>query len=128
MEREEIIDRIKENYIIGCNKVNGRYNKDTAITYLAAAMDMITDKEISIQKLSETRDTDTEIWVNLKNQLFKDYYNVAIKEKFYDLNKTIGEKLVREGVNRKTFNVLQEAIESYINMLTILEDKFNACL
>ena len=66
--------------------------------------------------------------VNLKNQLFKDYYNVAIKEKFYDLNKTIGEKLVREGVNRKTFNVLQEAIESYINMLTVLEDKFNACL
>lgn len=122
------MDRIKENYIIGCNKVNGRYNKDTAIAYLIAAMDMITDKEISIQKLSEARDTDTEIWVNLKNQLFKDYYNVAIKEKFYDLNKTIGEKLVREGVNRKTFNVLQEAIESYINMLTILEDKFNACL
>lgn len=122
------MNRIKENYIIGCNKVNGRYNKDTAIIYLTAAMDMITDKEISIQKLSETRDIDTEIWVNLKNQLFKDYYNVAIKEKFYDLNKTIGEKLVREGVNRKTFNILQEAIESYINMLTILEDKLNACL
>ena len=113
------------DYLVESNKVNN-YNKETAVNYLVAAMDVITEKEKALNKLNRVKKS--VIWANLMSQLYQDYYNVVIREQFYELNRTVGKKLVEEGIDRRTFENFKKAIENYINMLTTLESKINACL
>lgn len=114
------------DYLVESNKVSNNYNKETAVNYLITAMDIITEKEKALNKLDRAKNT--VVWVNLTAQLYQDYYNVAIKEQFYDLNRTVGKKLIEEGIDRNTFKQFKKAIEAYIDMLTNLETKINACL
>lgn len=114
------------DYLVESNKVSNNYNKETAVNYLITAMDIIAEKEKALYKLDKAKNT--VVWVNLTAQLYQDYYNVAIKEQFYDLNRTVGKKLVEDGVDRNTFKQFKKAIEAYIDMLTNLETKINACL
>lgn len=114
------------DYLVESNKVSNNYNKETAVNYLITAMDIIADKEKALYKLDKAKNT--VVWVNLTAQLYQDYYNIAIKEQFYDLNRTVGKKLVEDGVDRNTFKQFKKAIEAYIDMLTNLETKINACL
>lgn len=114
------------DYLVESNKVSNSYNKETAVNYLITAMNVITEKEKALNKLD--REKNTVVWVNLTAQLYQDYYNVAIKEQFYSLNNTVGKQLVEQGIDRNTFKQFKKAIEEYINMLTVLEEKLNACL
>ena len=114
------------DYLVESNKVSNNYNKETAVNYLITAMDLIAEKEKALYKLDKAKNT--VVWVNLTAQLYQDYYNVAIKEQFYDLNRTVGKKLIEEGIDRNTFKQFKKAIEDYIDMLTNLETKINACL
>lgn len=114
------------DYLVESNKVDSRYNRETAVNYLITAMNVITEKEKALNKLDKAKNT--VVWVNLTAQLYQDYYNVAIKEQFYSLNNTVGKQLVEHGVNKSTFDKFKKAIEDYINMLTTLEGKINACL
>ena len=114
------------DYLVESNKVNNNYNKETAVNYLITAIDIITEKEKALYKLDKAKNT--VVWVNLTAQLYQDYYNVAIKEQFYSLNNTVGKQLVEQGIDRSTFNKFKKAIEDYINMMTNLETKINACL
>ena len=114
------------DYLVESNKVSNNYNKETAVNYLITAMDIITEKEKALNKLDRAKNT--VVWVNLTAQLYQDYYNIAIKEQFYDLNRTVGKKLIEEGIDRNTFKQFKKAIEAYIDMLTNLETKINACL
>lgn len=114
------------DYLVESNKVDSRYNKETAVNYLLTAMKVITEKEKALNKLDRAKNT--VVWVNLLASMYQDYYNVAIKEQFYSLNNTVGKQLVEQGVNRSTFEKLKKAIEDYINMMTNLENKINACI
>ena len=114
------------DYLVESNKVSNNYNKETAVNYLITAMDIITEKEKALNKLDRAKNT--VVWVNLTAQLYQDYYNIAVKEQFYDLNRTVGKKLIEEGIDRNTFKQFKKAIEAYIDMLTNLETKINACL
>ena len=114
------------DYLVESNKVSNNYNKETAVNYLITAMDLIAEKEKALYKLDKAKNT--VVWVNLTAQLYQDYYNLAIKEQFYDLNRTVGKKLIEEGIDRNTFKQFKKAIEDYIDMLTNLETKINACL
>lgn len=114
------------DYLVESNKVSNNYNKETAVNYLITAMDIIAEKEKALYKLDKAKNT--VVWVNLTAQMYQDYYNVAIKEQFYDLNRTVGKKLIEEGIDRNTFKQFKKAIEAYIDMLTNLETKINACL
>ena len=116
----------KADYLVESDKVDKNYSKDNAVNYLVTAMDLIAEKEKALYKLDKAKNT--VVWVNLTAQLYQDYYNVAIKEQFYDLNRTVGKKLVEEGIDRNTFKQFKKAIEAYIDMLTNLETKINACL
>ena len=115
----------KADYLVESDKVDKNYSKDNAVNYLVTAMDLIAEKEKALYKLDKAKNT--AVWVNLTEQLYQDY-NVAIKEQFYDLNRTIGKKLIEEGIDRNTFKQFKKAIEAYIDMLTNLETKINACL
>ena len=115
----------KADYLVESNKVDKNYNKDNAVNYLVTAMDLIAEKEKALYKLDKAKNT--AVWVNLTEQLYQDY-NVAIKEQFYDLNRTIGKKLIEEGIDKNTFKQFKKSIEAYIDMLTNLETKINACL
>lgn len=114
------------DYLVESDKVDKNYNKDNAVNYLITAMQVITEKEKELNKLDRAKNT--VVWVNLTAHLYQDYYNVAIKEQFYDLNRTVGKKLVEDGIDRNTFKQFKKSIESYIDMLTNLETKINACL
>ena len=114
------------DYLVESNNVSNNYNKETAVNYLVTAMDLIAEKEKALYKLDRAKNT--VVWVNLTAQLYQDYYNVAIKEQFYDLNRTVGKKLIEEGIDRNAFKQFKKAIEAYIDMLTNLETKINACL
>ena len=114
------------DYLVESNKVSNNYNKETAVNYLITAMEIITEKEKALNKLDRAKNT--VVWVNLTAQLYQDYYNIAIKEQFYDLNRTVGRKLIEDGIDRNTFKQFKKAIEDYIDMLTTLEAKINACL
>ena len=114
------------DYLVESNKVSNNYNKETAVNYLITAMDIITKKKKALNKLDRAKNT--VVWVNLTAQLYQDYYNIAVKEQFYDLNRTVGKKLIEEGIDRNTFKQFKKAIEDYIDMLTNLETKINACL
>lgn len=114
------------DYLVESNKVDNKYNKENAVNYLITAMETITNKEKALNKLDRAKNT--VVWVNLSAALYQDYYNVAIKEQFYSLNNTVGKQLIEQGIDRNTFKQFKKAIEEYINMLTILEDKLNACL
>lgn len=116
----------KADYLVESNKVDKNYNKDNAVNYLITAMDLITYEETKLHKLDKAKNT--VVWVNLTAQLYQDYYNVAIKEQFYSLNNTVGKQLVEQGIDRNTFKQFKKAIEAYLDMLTTLEDKINACL
>lgn len=116
----------KADYLVELDKVDKNYNKDNAVNYLVTAMNLITYEEKALNKLDKAKNT--VVWVNLTAQLYQDYYNVAIKEQFYSLNNTIGKQLVEHGIDRSTFNKFKKAIEDYINMMTNLETKINACL
>ena len=116
----------KADYLVESNKVDKNYSKDNAVNYLITAMNLITNEETKLHKLDRAKNT--VVWVNLTAQLYQDYYNVAIKEQFYDLNRTVGKKLIEEGIDRNTFKQFKKAIEDYINMMTNLEAKINACL
>ena len=116
----------KADYLVESNKVDNNYNRENAVNYLVTAMDLITEKEKALNKLDRAKNT--VVWVNLTAQLYQDNYNVAIREQFYDLNRTVGKKLVEDGVDRNTFKQFKKAIEAYIDMLTNLEAKINACL
>lgn len=114
------------DYLVESNKVDNNYNRENAVNYLVTAMDLITEKEKALSKLDRAKNS--VMWVNLTAALYQDYYNIAIKEQFYDLNRTVGKKLVEGGIDRNTFKQFKKAIESYIDMLTNLETKINACL
>lgn len=114
------------DYLVESNKVDNNYNKENAVNYLITAMDLITEKEKALNKLDRAKNT--VVWVNLTAQIYQDYFNIAIKEQFYDLNRTVGKQLVEEGIDRNTFKQFKKAIEAYIDMLTNLETKINACL
>lgn len=114
------------DYLVESNKVDNNYNKENAVNYLVTAMNLITEKEKSLNKLDRAKNT--AMWVNLTAQLYQDYYIIVIKEQFYDLNRTVGKQLVEHGIDRNTFKQFKKAIESYIDMLTNLETKINACL
>ena len=114
------------DYLVESNKVDNKYNKENAVNYLITAMNVITEKEKALSKLDRAKNT--VVWVNLTAQLYQDYYNVAIKEQFYSLNNTVGKQLVEQGINRNTFKQFKKAIDAYIDMLTNLETKINACL
>lgn len=116
----------KADYLVESNKVDKNYTRDNAVNYLITAMNVITEKEKALNKLDRAKNT--VVWVNLTAQLYQDYYNVIIREQFYELNRTIGRKLIKEGIDRNTFKQFKKAIEDYINMMTNLEDKINACL
>ena len=116
----------KADYLVESDKVDKNYSKDNAVNYLITAMNLIAEKEKALYKLDRAKNT--VIWVNLTAQLYQDYYNIAIKENFYSLNNTVGKQLVEQGINRNTFNKFKKAVEDYINMLTTLEGKINACL
>ena len=113
------------DYLVESNKVDNNYNKENAVNYLITAMNIIAEKEKALYKLDKAKNT--VVLVNLTAQMYQDY-NIAIKEQFYSLNNTVGKQLVEQGVNRSTFNKFKKAIEDYINMLTTLEGKINACL
>lgn len=114
------------DYLVESNKVDKNYTRENAVNYLVTAMDLIAEKEKAIYKLDRVKNS--VVWVNLMAQLYQDYYNIVIKENFYSLNNTIGKQLVEHGVNKRTFNKFKKAVEDYINMLTTLEGKINACL
>ena len=114
------------DYLVESNKVDKNYTRENAVNYLVTAMDLIAEKEKAIYKLDRVKNS--VVWVNLMAQLYQDYYNIVIKENFYSLNSTIGKQLVEHGVNKSTFNKFKKAVEDYINMLTTLEGKINACL
>lgn len=114
------------DYLVESSKVDNKYNKENAVNYLITAMETITNKEKALSKLDRAKNT--VVWVNLTAALYQDYYNVAIKEQFYSLNNTVGKQLIEHGIDRNTFKQFKKAIEEYINMLTVLEDKLNACL
>ena len=114
------------DYLVESNKVDNNYNRENAVNYLVTAMEIVTEKEKALSKLDRAKST--VVWVNLTAALYQDYYNVAIREQFYDLNRTVGKKLVEDGVDRNTFKQFKKAIEAYIDMLTNLEAKINACL
>lgn len=114
------------NYLVERNKVDTNYNKENAVNYLVTAMNLITEKEKALYKLGRVKNS--VVWVNLIAQLYQDYYNIVIKDNFYSLNNKVGKQLVEQGVNKSTFNKFKKAVEDYINMLTTLEDKINACL
>lgn len=116
----------KADYLVESNKVDKNYSKDNAVNYLITAMNLITNEETKLHKLDRAKNT--VVWVNLTAQIYQDCYNVAIKEQFYDLNRTVGKKLIEEGIDRNTFKQFKKAIEAYIDMLTNLETKINACL
>ena len=123
---EEIMKVNIADYLVESNKVDSSYNRETAVNYLITAMNVITEKEKALYKLDRAKNT--VVWINLTAQLYQDNYNVAIREQFYDLNRTVGKKLVEDGIDRNTFKQFKKAIEAYINMLTNLETKINACL
>ena len=114
------------DYLVESNKVDNKYTRENAVNYLVTAMNLIEEKEKALYKLDRVKKS--VVWVNLVSSLYQDYYNIAIKENFYSLNNTVGKQLVEHGVNRNTFNKFKKAIEDYINMLTTLEGKINACL
>ena len=114
------------DYLVESNKVDNNYNRENAVNYLVTAIEILTEKEKALNKLDRAKNT--VVWVNLTAQLYQDYYNIAIKENFYSLNNTVGKQLVEQGVNRSNFEKFKKAIEDYINMLTTLESKINACL
>ena len=114
------------DYLVESNKVDKNYTRENAVNYLVTAMDLIAEKEKALYKLDKAKNT--VVWVNLTAQMYQDYYNVAIKEQFYDLNRTVGKKLIEEGIDRNTFKQFKKAIEAYLDMLTNLENKINACL
>ena len=114
------------DYLVESNKVDKNYTRENAVNYLVTAMDLIQKKEKALYKLDRVKNS--VVWVNLVSSLYQDYYNIAIKENFYSLNNTVGKQLVEQGVNRNTFNKFKKAVEDYINMLTTLESKINACL
>lgn len=116
----------KADYLVESGKVDKNYNKDNAVNYLITAMNLITYEETKLHKLDRAKNT--VVWVNLTAQLYQDYYNVIIREHFYELNRTIGKKLIEEGIDRNTFKQFKKSIEAYIDMLTTLEGKINACL
>ena len=114
------------DYLVESNKVDNNYNRENAVNYLVTAMNLIEEKEKALYKLDRVKNS--VVWVNLVSSLYQDYYNIAIKENFYSLNNTVGKQLVEQGINRNTFNKFKKAVEDYINMLTTLEGKINACL
>ena len=114
------------DYLVESNKVDKKYTRENAVNYLVTAMELIEEKEKALYKLDRVKNS--VVWVNLVSSLYQDYYNIAIKENFYSLNNTVGKQLVEQGVNRNTFNKFKKAVEDYINMLTNLEAKINACL
>ena len=114
------------DYLVESNKVDKNYTRENAVNYLVTAMNLITEKEKALYKLDRVKNS--VVWVNLVSSLYQDYYNIAIKENFYSLHNTVGKQLVEHGVNRNTFNKFKKAVEDYINMLTTLEGKINACL
>ena len=114
------------DYLVERNKVDNKYTRENAVNYLVTAMNLIGEKEKALYKLDRVKNS--VVWVNLVSSLYQDYYNVAIKENFYSLNNTVGKQLVEKGVNRNTFNKFKKAVEDYINMLTTLEGKINACI
>ena len=116
----------KANFLVESNRVNNKYNKENAVEFLVTAMELIAEKEKALNKLDRAKNS--VVWLNLIASLYQDYYNVAIKEQFYDLNRTVGKELVENGIDRSTFNKFKKAIEDYINMMTNLENKINACL
>ena len=114
------------DYLVESNKVDKNYTRENAVNYLVTAMNLITEKEKALYKLDRVKNS--VVWVNLVSSLYQDYYNIAIKENFYSLHNTVGKQLVEKGVNRNTFNKFKKAVEDYINMLTNLEAKINACI
>lgn len=116
----------KADYLVESNKVDNSYNRENAVNYLVAAMTLVTDEETKLHQLNKAKDT--VMWVNLTAQLYQDYYNIVIREQFYNLNSTVGKRLVEEGIDRNTFKQFKKAIEAYLDMLTTLEGKINACL
>ena len=114
------------DYLVESNKVDNKYTRENAVNYLVTAINLIEEKEKALYKLDRVKNS--VVWVNLVSSLYQDYYNIAIKENFYSLNNTVGKQLVEQGVNRNTFNKFKKAVEDYINMLTNLEAKINACL
>lgn len=114
------------DYLVESNKVDNKYTRENAVNYLVTAINLIEEKEKALYKLDRVKKS--VVWVNLVSSLYQDYYNIAIKENFYSLNNTVGKQLVEQGVNRNTFNKFKKAVEDYINMLTNLEAKINACL
>ena len=114
------------DYLVESNKVDNKYTRENAVNYLVTAINLIEAKEKALYKLDRVKNS--VVWVNLVSSLYQDYYNIAIKENFYSLNNTVGKQLVERGVNRNTFNKFKKAVEDYINMLTNLEDKINACI
>lgn len=114
------------DYLVESNKVDNNYNRENAVNYLVTAMDLITEKEKALSKLDRAKNS--VMWVNLTAALYQDYYNIAIKEQFYSLNNTVGKQLIEQGIDRNTFKQFKKAIESYIDMMTNLETKINACL
>ena len=114
------------DYLVESNKVDKNYTRENAVNYLVTAMDLIQKKEKALYKLDRVKNS--VVWVNLVSSLYQDYYNVVIREQFYEFNRTVGKKLVEDGIDRSTFNKFKKAVEDYINMLTTLEGKINACL
>lgn len=114
------------DYLVERYKVDKNYTRENAVNYLVTAMDLIQKKEKALYKLDRVKNS--VVWVNLVSSLYQDYYNIVIKENFYELNRTIGKKLIEEGIDRNTFKQFKKAIEAYIDMLTTLEGKINACL
>ena len=114
------------DYLVESNKVDKKYTRENAVNYLVTAMELIGEKEKALYKLDRVKNS--VVWVNLTAQLYQDYYNIAIKENFYSLNSTVGKKVIEEGIDRNTFKQFKKAIEAYIDMLTNLETKINACL
>lgn len=116
----------KADYLVESTKVDNNYNKENAVNYLVTAMNLITDEETKLHQLNKAKNS--VVWVNLTAQLYQDYYNIVIREQFYNLNRTVGKILVEEGIDRRTFTQFKKAIEAYLDMLTNLEAKINACL
>ena len=116
----------KADYLVESDKVDKNYTRENAVNYLITAMNLITYEETKLHKLDRAKNT--VVWVNLTAQLYQDYYSVIIREQFYYLNRTVGKKLVEDGIDRNTFKQFKKAIESYIDMMTNLEGKINACL
>ena len=122
---EEIPNLDCDQYIV-TREILAKLSNNKSTSKVIGVVNLIEEKEKALYKLDRVKNS--VVWVNLVSSLYQDYYNIAIKENFYSLNNTVGKQLVEHCVNRSTFNKFKKAIEDYINMLTTLESKINACL